>query len=75
MWQRDERVRSLGDVAEKGRVGRMVAKGQETLSKAAHISPAFVSSLGFNLDTDKPTHFHVDGAGFGHSVVQYGGSW
>nr|XP_015851387.2 integrin alpha-X isoform X1 [Peromyscus maniculatus bairdii] len=36
---------------------------------------AFVSSLGFNLDTDKPTHFHVDGAGFGHSVVQYGGSW
>lgn len=53
----------------------MVAKGQETLSKAAHISPAFVSSLGFNLDTDKPTHFHVDGAGFGHSVVQYGGSW
>ncbi|XP_028741481.2 LOW QUALITY PROTEIN: integrin alpha-X-like [Peromyscus leucopus] len=36
---------------------------------------AFVSSLGFNLDTDKPTHFHVDGAGFGHSVVQYDGSW
>ncbi|KAL1788084.1 integrin alpha-D [Sigmodon hispidus] len=36
---------------------------------------AFASSLGFNLDTEKPTHFHMDGAEFGHSVVQYDGSW
>lgn len=38
-------------------------------------SPACASSLGFNLDTEKLTHFHVDSAGFGHSVVQYDGSW
>nr|XP_034368400.1 integrin alpha-X isoform X2 [Arvicanthis niloticus] len=35
----------------------------------------FVSCLGFNLDTKKPTHFHMDGAEFGHSVLQYDGSW
>lgn len=35
----------------------------------------FVSCLGFNLDVEKPTHFHMDVAEFGHSVVQYGGSW
>lgn len=35
----------------------------------------FVSCLGFNLDVEKPTHFHMDGAEFGHSVVQYEGSW
>ncbi|XP_040609474.1 integrin alpha-X isoform X2 [Mesocricetus auratus] len=36
---------------------------------------AFVSSLGFNLDTEKPTHFHMDVAGFGDSVVQYDDTW
>ncbi|XP_028625198.1 integrin alpha-X isoform X1 [Grammomys surdaster] len=35
----------------------------------------FVSCLGFNLDTEKPTHFHMDGAEFGHSVLQFDGSW
>lgn len=34
-------------------------------------SPALASSLCFNLDTDQPTIFRVDSAGFGHSVVQY----
>ncbi|XP_053410994.1 integrin alpha-X isoform X2 [Nycticebus coucang] len=33
------------------------------------------SSLGFNLDTEQPTTFHMDSAGFGHSVVQYASSW
>ncbi|XP_008046609.2 integrin alpha-X, partial [Carlito syrichta] len=33
------------------------------------------SSLGFNLDTEELTTFHMDGAGFGHSVVQYANSW
>uniref|UniRef100_A0A8D2JQ04 Integrin subunit alpha X n=1 Tax=Sciurus vulgaris TaxID=55149 RepID=A0A8D2JQ04_SCIVU len=32
------------------------------------------SSLGFNLDTEKVTTFHVDSPGFGHSVVQYANS-
>ncbi|XP_006896658.1 PREDICTED: integrin alpha-X [Elephantulus edwardii] len=32
---------------------------------------SFTTSLCFNLDTDKPTVFHMDRAGFGHSVVQY----
>lgn len=32
---------------------------------------ALASSLCFNLDTDQPTIFRVDSAGFGHSVVQY----
>ena len=38
-------------------------------------SPALASSLCFNLDTDKPTTFLMDSAGFGHSVVQYANSW
>ncbi|XP_039740337.1 integrin alpha-X isoform X1 [Pteropus medius] len=33
------------------------------------------SSVCFNLDTDKPTTFLMDSAGFGHSVVQYANSW
>ncbi|KAF5914661.1 hypothetical protein HPG69_005158, partial [Diceros bicornis minor] len=37
-------------------------------------SPALASSLCFNLDTDQPTTFHMDSAGFGHSVVQYADS-
>ncbi|XP_049760380.1 integrin alpha-X-like isoform X3 [Elephas maximus indicus] len=36
---------------------------------------ALPSSLCFNLDTDKPKVFHMDSAGFGHSVVQYDDSW
>ncbi|XP_037360432.1 integrin alpha-X [Talpa occidentalis] len=32
------------------------------------------SSLCFNLDTDQPTIFSKDSAGFGHSVVQYANS-
>ncbi|CAO2583477.1 Integrin alpha-X [Lemmus lemmus] len=36
---------------------------------------AFASSLGFNLDTEQLTRFHMDGAGFGHSVVQYDKTW
>ncbi|KAF6124914.1 integrin subunit alpha X [Phyllostomus discolor] len=36
---------------------------------------ALASSLCFNLDTDKPTTFLMDSAGFGHSVVQYANSW
>nr|XP_031543126.1 integrin alpha-X [Vicugna pacos] len=32
---------------------------------------ALPSSLCFNLETDKPTTFSMDSAGFGHSVVQY----
>ncbi|XP_052053514.1 integrin alpha-X isoform X2 [Apodemus sylvaticus] len=35
----------------------------------------FVSCLGFNLDAEKPIHFHMDGAEFGHSVLQYDSSW
>uniref|UniRef100_A0A8C3W2W8 Integrin subunit alpha X n=1 Tax=Catagonus wagneri TaxID=51154 RepID=A0A8C3W2W8_9CETA len=35
---------------------------------------ALASSLCFNLDTDQPTIFRVDSAGFGHSVAQYA-SW
>ncbi|XP_031244322.1 integrin alpha-X-like isoform X2 [Mastomys coucha] len=35
----------------------------------------FVSCLGFNLDAERPTHFHMDGAEFGHSVLQYDSSW
>lgn len=38
-------------------------------------SPASASSLCFNLDTDQPTVFLMDSAGFGHSVVQYGNTW
>uniref|UniRef100_H0WKI6 Integrin subunit alpha X n=1 Tax=Otolemur garnettii TaxID=30611 RepID=H0WKI6_OTOGA len=33
------------------------------------------SSLCFNLDTEQPTTFHGNSAGFGHSVVQYASSW
>ncbi|XP_066131842.1 integrin alpha-X isoform X1 [Saccopteryx bilineata] len=36
---------------------------------------ACASSLCFNLDTNRPTTFRVDSAGFGQSVVQYGDSW
>ncbi|XP_021501487.2 integrin alpha-X isoform X1 [Meriones unguiculatus] len=43
--------------------------------KALLLLMACASSLGFNLDTEQPTRFHVDGAGFGHSVAQYDGSW
>lgn len=68
MWKRDKG-------ADASWEGRMVAKKEEMVSKASHSSPAFASSLGFNLDTEKVTRFHMDGAGFGHSVVQYGGSW
>ncbi|XP_045140728.1 integrin alpha-X [Echinops telfairi] len=32
---------------------------------------ALASSLCFNLDTDRPTIFHVDRPGFGYSVAQY----
>uniref|UniRef100_H0VTJ2 VWFA domain-containing protein n=1 Tax=Cavia porcellus TaxID=10141 RepID=H0VTJ2_CAVPO len=32
---------------------------------------ALAASLGFNLDTQQMTDFHVDSPGFGHSVVQY----
>ncbi|KAM6166274.1 integrin alpha-X [Erethizon dorsatum] len=32
------------------------------------------ASLGFNLDTQQMTSFHVDSPGFGHSVVQYASS-
>ncbi|XP_006148170.1 LOW QUALITY PROTEIN: integrin alpha-X [Tupaia chinensis] len=32
---------------------------------------ASAASLCFNLDTEQPTTFQVDSAGFGHSVVQY----
>ena len=53
----------------------MVVKGVETLSKASHASAVFASSLGFNLDTEQLTHFHMDGAGFGHSVVLYDNTW
>ncbi|XP_076997265.1 integrin alpha-X isoform X2 [Tamandua tetradactyla] len=34
-----------------------------------------VASHCFNLDTDQPTTFRMDSAGFGHSVVQYASSW
>ncbi|KAG8513652.1 Integrin alpha-D, partial [Galemys pyrenaicus] len=37
-------------------------------------SPVLASSLCFNLDTDRPTVFSVNSAGFGHSVVQFGNS-
>ncbi|XP_030156940.1 integrin alpha-X isoform X4 [Lynx canadensis] len=33
------------------------------------------SSLCFNLDTDQPTTFLMESAGFGYSVVQYANSW
>uniref|UniRef100_A0A2K5C096 Integrin subunit alpha X n=1 Tax=Aotus nancymaae TaxID=37293 RepID=A0A2K5C096_AOTNA len=36
---------------------------------------ALATSLGFNLDTEQPTAFRVDSAGFGDSVVQYANSW
>ncbi|KAK2506729.1 hypothetical protein MC885_017788 [Smutsia gigantea] len=36
---------------------------------------ALASSLCFNLDTDQPTTFFIDSAGFGSSVVQYANSW
>ncbi|XP_047569508.1 integrin alpha-X isoform X2 [Lutra lutra] len=36
---------------------------------------ASASSLCFNLDTDQPTIFLMDSAGFGYSVVQYGNTW
>uniref|UniRef100_A0A8C2VPN2 VWFA domain-containing protein n=1 Tax=Chinchilla lanigera TaxID=34839 RepID=A0A8C2VPN2_CHILA len=35
---------------------------------------ALAASLGFNLDTERVTRFHVDSPGFGHSVVQYANS-
>lgn len=56
-------------------LGRKVVKREGTFSKASRASPVFASCLGFNLDAEKPTRFHMDGAEFGHSVVQYGGSW
>lgn len=52
-----------------------MVRREGTFSKASYASPVFVSCLGFNLDTKKPTHFHMDGAEFGHSVLQYDGSW
>ncbi|XP_077616431.1 integrin alpha-X [Crocuta crocuta] len=33
------------------------------------------SSLCFNLDTEQPTTFLMESAGFGYSVVQYANSW
>ncbi|XP_004479487.2 LOW QUALITY PROTEIN: integrin alpha-X [Dasypus novemcinctus] len=36
---------------------------------------ALAAAFCFNLDTDQPTTFHSDSAGFGHSVVQYANSW
>nr|XP_019572762.1 PREDICTED: integrin alpha-X-like [Rhinolophus sinicus] len=36
---------------------------------------ALASSVCFNVDTDKPTIFSMDRAGFGHSVAQYSNSW
>ncbi|XP_004691727.1 PREDICTED: integrin alpha-X [Condylura cristata] len=36
---------------------------------------ALASTLCFNLDTEQPTIFSVNSAGFGHSVVQYASSW
>ncbi|XP_008591417.1 PREDICTED: integrin alpha-X [Galeopterus variegatus] len=39
------------------------------------LSMALASSICFNLDTEQLTTFHVDSAGFGHSVVQYDNSW
>ncbi|XP_021093187.1 integrin alpha-X [Heterocephalus glaber] len=35
---------------------------------------ALAASLGFNLDTQQTSSFHVDSPGFGHSVAQYGNS-
>jgi hypothetical protein len=72
VWKGDKGVRSLGDAAE---AGRKVAKREGTCSKASHASSGFVSCLGFNLDAEKLTHFHMDGAEFGHSVLQYDSSW
>ncbi|KAM7329410.1 hypothetical protein ACRRTK_011023 [Alexandromys fortis] len=43
--------------------------------RALLLLTAFASSLGFNLDTEQLTRFHMDGAGFGHSVVQYDNTW
>ncbi|XP_038185108.1 integrin alpha-X isoform X1 [Arvicola amphibius] len=43
--------------------------------RALLLLTAFASSLGFNLDTEQLTRFHMDGAGFGHSVVQYDDTW
>uniref|UniRef100_A0A8C9JVC3 Uncharacterized protein n=1 Tax=Panthera tigris altaica TaxID=74533 RepID=A0A8C9JVC3_PANTA len=37
--------------------------------------PGLASSLCFNLDTDQPTTFLMESAGFGYSVVQYANSW
>ncbi|EHB14281.1 Integrin alpha-X, partial [Heterocephalus glaber] len=37
-------------------------------------SSALAASLGFNLDTQQTSSFHVDSPGFGHSVAQYGNS-
>lgn len=53
----------------------MAVKAVETLFKASHTFAAFASSLGFNLDTEQLTRFHMDGGGFGHSVVQYDSTW
>ncbi|XP_060029094.1 integrin alpha-X [Erinaceus europaeus] len=39
------------------------------------LSMAVAASLSFNLDTDRPTTFHRDSAGFGHTVAQYANSW
>lgn len=37
--------------------------------------PGLASSLCFNLDTEQPTTFLMESAGFGYSVVQYANSW
>ncbi|XP_012860898.1 integrin alpha-D [Echinops telfairi] len=43
-------------------------------SPAVLLLGVLASCHGFNLDVEEPTVFHEDGAGFGHSMAQYGSS-
>uniref|UniRef100_A0A8C8Z3W5 VWFA domain-containing protein n=1 Tax=Prolemur simus TaxID=1328070 RepID=A0A8C8Z3W5_PROSS len=58
--------------AGRGAVRREEAPSPKHLSRS---SPGLASSPCFNLDTEQPTTFRVDSAGFGHGVVQSAHSW
>lgn len=47
------------------------AQEEDPFQSSPVTSSALAASLGFNLDTQQMTDFHVDSPGFGHSVVQY----
>lgn len=80
--QQEERACSLVQVTAKTRV-RSGTKRCKTAGGLASLmtfnllllySSVLASCDGSNLDVEKPTVFREDAAGFGQTVVQFGGS-